>query len=118
MSAAFIAAECCRRLRSHTLEHIYDPALFFRKLRDVMRIGSLMVFSAPNIVELARRDQPCLHFEHTFLLREEWVDYLLAKYGFEVVAPHHPRLSPHHPRAAMRASHHAPRTTHHASRMA
>ena len=72
-------------VHSHALEHIYDPWLFFARLRNIMVVGGLHIFSVPNLYELARQDAPCLHFEHTLLLREEWVDGLLVAHGFELV---------------------------------
>ena len=72
-------------VHSHTLEHIYDPSLFFKRLRTILKVGSLHIFSIPNLFELAKQDAPCLHFEHTLLLQERWVDALLQLHGFKVV---------------------------------
>ena len=73
-------------VHSHTLEHIYDPNAFFRKLRQVMPLHSHHVFSVPNLFELARAGAPCLHFEHTMMLSEGWVDWLLTRHGFQIVS--------------------------------
>mmetsp|Transcript_8951 Transcript_8951/g.30817 ORF Transcript_8951/g.30817 Transcript_8951/m.30817 type:complete len:189 (+) Transcript_8951:474-1040(+) len=54
-----------------------------------MRLGALHVFSVPDHTALLRRHAPCLHFEHTALLREEHVDALLVEFGFEVLDKAH-----------------------------
>ena len=56
-------------VHSHTLEHIYDPLMFFRHLAALVPLGSLHIFTVPNLLELARLDAPCMHFEHTLLIR-------------------------------------------------
>ena len=56
-------------VHSHTLEHIYDPLMFFRRLAALVPLGSLHIFTVPNLLALARLDAPCMHFEHTLLIR-------------------------------------------------
>ena len=72
-------------VHSHTLEHIYNPNAFFGKLREIMPIDSLHIFSVPNLAELLKLDSPCLHFEHSYLVREQIVDVFLEKHGFEII---------------------------------
>ena len=72
-------------VHSHTLEHMYDPARFFEIVRGLLSEGQLHIFSVPNLFALVNDGQPSLHFEHTILLREEHIQWLLESKGFEIV---------------------------------
>ena len=72
-------------VHSHTLEHMYDPARFFEIVRGLLSEGQLHIFSVPNLYALVNDGQPSLHFEHTILLREEHIQWLLESKGFEIV---------------------------------
>ena len=72
-------------MHSHTLEHMYDPARFFEIVRGLLSEGQLHIFSVPNLFALVNDGQPSLHFEHTILLREEHIQWLLESKGFEIV---------------------------------
>ena len=76
-------------VHSHTLEHMYDPGKFFDIIWSLLKPGQLHIFSVPNLYELLKHDHPSLHFEHTILLREEHIDWLLEQRGFDVVEKHH-----------------------------
>jgi len=52
-----------------------------------MKSGQKLVFSLPNMqVMLERKYTNCINFEHTVLLTEPYVEYLLAKHGFNLIA--------------------------------
>ena len=54
--------------------------------RDFLKSGLLLhIFSVPNLFALVNDGQPSLHFEHTILLREEHIQWLLESKGFEIV---------------------------------
>ena len=73
-------------IHSHLFEHVYDPAEFVRALRDFMPEGTNLAFSIPNMEEMLRRKYTnCINFEHTVLLTEPFVEYLLSNNGFEIV---------------------------------
>ena len=76
-------------VHSHTLEHMYDPAHFFEIIRGLLRPGQLHIFSVPNLFALVADGQPSLHFEHTILLREEHISWLLENKGFDILARHY-----------------------------
>ena len=76
-------------VHSHTLEHMYDPGRFFDIIRGLLKPGQLHIFSMPNLFALVSDGQPSLHFEHTILLREEHVTWLLRSRGFDVVEVAH-----------------------------
>lgn len=74
-------------VHSHLFEHIYDPNIFMQQLSRCMRAGQNLVFSLPNMsAMLERKYNNCINFEHTLLLSEPYVEYLLAKYGFKIVS--------------------------------
>ena len=76
-------------VHSHTLEHMYNPGKFFDIIWSLLKPGQLHIFSVPNLYELLKHDHPSLNFEHTIMLREEHIDWLLEQRGFDVVEKHH-----------------------------
>jgi hypothetical protein len=74
-------------VHSHLFEHVYDPMEFMRSLSAFMPQGANLVFSIPNMeVMLKRKYTNCINFEHTFLLTEPYVEFLLSSNGFEVLS--------------------------------
>lgn len=74
-------------VHSHLFEHIYDPNVFVENLGRFLRGGGKMFFSVPNMsVMLERKYTNTVNFEHTILLADEYVAYLLAEHGFEILA--------------------------------
>ena len=72
-------------VHSHVLEHIYDVDSFMKSISNFIKNGDLMIFSVPNMgVMIERQYNNCLNFEHTMLLGEEHIQYLLTKYGFKL----------------------------------
>lgn len=77
-------------VHSHVFEHIYEPREFMRQLANSMGLGQRLIFSVPNMqVMLQRKYTNCINFEHTFLLTEQHIEYLLANNGFRVVDKHY-----------------------------
>jgi 2-polyprenyl-3-methyl-5-hydroxy-6-metoxy-1,4-benzoquinol methylase len=74
-------------VHSHVFEHIYEPDQFMGHLADFVSEGNNLVFSLPNIqVMLERKYTNGLNFEHTVFLTEPYIEYLLAKHGFRLLA--------------------------------
>ncbi|EAT59778.1 class I SAM-dependent methyltransferase [Chlorobium ferrooxidans] len=74
-------------VHSHVFEHIYEPDLFMRHLSGFIAEGKHLVFSVPNMqVMLERKYTNCINFEHTVFLTEPYIEYLLAKHGFKLLA--------------------------------
>lgn len=72
-------------VHSHLFEHVYDPVSFMKTLKEFMPVGTNLLFSVPNMAEMLRRNYTnCLNFEHTYLLTEPYIEYLLANNGFEI----------------------------------
>jgi len=73
-------------VHSHVFEHIYEPDQFMSHLAGFMKEGKNLVFSLPNMqVMLERKYTNCINFEHTVLLTEPYVEFLLAKHGFRLL---------------------------------
>jgi len=72
-------------IHSHVLEHAYDINGFISHIRHILKDG-VMAFSVPNMrVMLEKKFTNCVNFEHTILIGEEHVEYLLKKHGFEML---------------------------------
>ena len=72
-------------VHSHVFEHIYNPDDFMRHLSFFLAEGKRLVFSLPNMqIMLERKYTNCINFEHTILLTEPYIEYLLNKYGFRL----------------------------------
>lgn len=73
-------------VHSHVLEHVYNPDEFMEHKASFMKEGNLLIFSVPNMqVMLERCYTNCINFEHTTYMAEPYVDFYLAKHGFELV---------------------------------
>lgn len=74
-------------VHSHVFEHIYKPDDFMRHLSVFMEEGKQLIFSIPNMQRmLEKKYTNCINFEHTILLTEVFVEYLLSKHGFRLNA--------------------------------
>ncbi|MBR3723271.1 MAG: methyltransferase domain-containing protein [Selenomonadaceae bacterium] len=72
-------------VHSHVLEHSYSPCDFIKSVCDILKQGQRMVFSVPNFdALLSECATSIINFEHTICLAEEYVDFLLAKFGFVI----------------------------------
>ena len=73
-------------IHSHVFEHMYDPDAFMSHLSRFIPPGKIIIFSIPNMqVMFERRYTNCLNFEHTVLLSEGIIEFLLCKHGFRQV---------------------------------
>lgn len=74
-------------VHSHVFEHIYDPDQFMNHLSRFLDPGKHLVFSLPNMqAMLERKYTNCINFEHTVFLTEPYLEFLLAKHGFRLLA--------------------------------
>jgi hypothetical protein len=70
-------------VHSHVFEHIYDVTSFVSKLKNFIGKQKRLFFSVPNMFSmLQQKYSNTLCFEHTMLLTEEYIEYLLGLYGF------------------------------------
>jgi predicted SAM-dependent methyltransferase len=73
-------------VHSHVFEHVYYPNEFITHISNYLEEGQKLIFSFPNMEEMLKRKYTnCINFEHTVLLTEPYVDYLLSKHGFREV---------------------------------
>lgn len=73
-------------IHSHLFEHVYDVNLFLKKIKSILELNGVMIFSVPNMLEMiSRKYFQSLSFEHTFLLTEYYIEKLMEKYNFEIV---------------------------------
>ncbi|MDA8862995.1 class I SAM-dependent methyltransferase [Pontimonas sp.] len=73
-------------VHSHLFEHVYDPNAFMDALANFCPEGTNLVFSLPNMAEMMlRKYTNCVNFEHSILLTEPYIEFLLASRGFELV---------------------------------
>ena len=73
-------------VHSHLFEHLYDPCQFMQDLSAQMNEGDKLIFTLPNMQEMLERNYTnCLNFEHTFFITEPYIEYLMSKYGFNIV---------------------------------
>lgn len=75
-------------LHSHLLEHIFNPNEFFKKCYDLLNDDGCMIISIPNMDELLNKGYSpnnILHFEHTYFINEDVLEFLAINNGFEVV---------------------------------
>jgi len=74
-------------VHSHVFEHIYDPSQFMLHISKFMKDGQHLIFSLPHMkIMLERKYTNCINFEHTTFLTEDYIEFLLAKYGFKLLA--------------------------------
>ncbi|MEN9867764.1 MAG: hypothetical protein RL748_3354 [Pseudomonadota bacterium] len=72
-------------IHSHLWEHIYEPDVFMAHLSGFIQQGQRLLFALPNMqVWLERCYTNCMNFEHTLFMTEPYIEYMLAKHGFEI----------------------------------
>jgi len=72
-------------VHSHVFEHIYEPAKFMWHLSKFISPGKHLVFSLPNMLAMLKNKHAnCLNFEHTVLLSEAHIEFLLSQHGFRL----------------------------------
>lgn len=73
-------------VHSHVFEHIYYHNHFINQISKFLKKGQKHIFSVPNMKEmLLRKYNNCLNFEHTVFLIEDYIEYILAKNGFQMI---------------------------------
>lgn len=74
-------------IHSHVFEHLYEPNLFMKHLAEFIGEQKHMIFSIPHLSAwLGKKFTNCINFEHSVFLTEPYIDYLLAKHGFRLLA--------------------------------
>ena len=74
-------------VHSHVFEHVYNPLEFAQLMADSIDYGKFAIFSVPNMQEmLIRKYTNTLSFEHTLLLSEPYIRYIMQSSGFELIS--------------------------------
>lgn len=72
-------------LHTHSLEHMENIWDYFNHLNKHIKLGGRMIFSIPDMKPMLQKNMTSIiNFEHTFLLLEEYVDYLLGRNGYVI----------------------------------
>jgi len=70
---------------SQVLEHAYDPMSFIKNISSFLDVGGKLIFAFPNLEHWVRMKYAnSLNFEHTMLLSEKHVEYMLSKFGMRI----------------------------------
>jgi SAM-dependent methyltransferase len=73
-------------VHSHFLEHVLDINSFLSILNKKLAIGSRVIFSIPNLKSMIKKYYTnVLNFEHTFLITEEYIEYLFNRSNFKLI---------------------------------
>lgn len=73
-------------IHSHLFEHIYDPNLFLKNIKDCLKDDGLHMFSVPNLKFMIKNGYANgMNFEHPYFLEEKLIDHLLKKNGFSIL---------------------------------
>ncbi|GAC15213.1 class I SAM-dependent methyltransferase [Aliiglaciecola lipolytica] len=73
-------------VHSHVLEHTLYPQDFLKHINQFLQKDGFHIFSVPHLFAyLKNKFSNTINFEHTFLLTEYLVDYILEKNGFEII---------------------------------
>lgn len=73
-------------IHSHVLEHFYNPIDYMKTFSKMLKEGQRMIMSVPllyNMVE--HKFTNSLNFEHTYMLDETSLYYMINRAGFKVV---------------------------------
>lgn len=72
-------------IHTHCMEHMEDLNVFFEGVCKHLIINGRMIFSVPDMQDMLNKSMTSIvNFEHTFLLTERYINYLLCKYGFKI----------------------------------
>lgn len=72
---------------SQVLEHVYDPKDFLRQVYNFLPKNGRFIFGYPNLEHLfSNKFTNAINFEHSFLMTEFFVDFLLKETGFKIVS--------------------------------
>jgi hypothetical protein len=73
-------------IHSHVIEHLYDPVALLKNINEKIKIGTLHIFSVPNLkIMLEKKYTNALNFEHTLFLEESVIDEILKITGFQII---------------------------------
>jgi len=73
-------------IHSQVLEHAYDPIKFLTDIYNSLPIKGRLIFGYPNLEYLFKNKYTnAINFEHTMLLSDYYLDFMVKQIGFEIV---------------------------------
>lgn len=77
-------------IHTHYFEHVENIQQFLENVTRFIRINGKMIFSLPDMKPMLEKYMTSiLNFEHTFLITEEYLDFILSKNGFSIDKKQH-----------------------------
>ena len=71
-------------IHSHTMEHFYEPRKYIKAFNKHLKLGGKVYMSVPDTKRLVQDGHNNgINFEHSYFVCEEYIDYMMKKYGFE-----------------------------------
>lgn len=73
-------------IHANVLEHIYKPDIFLKYISTFLNEGQYMIFAVPNFQRMLEKKYiSIMNFEHTYLITEKFIDYLLSRNSLNIV---------------------------------
>tara|TARA_R110000822_G_scaffold67487_4_gene164377 strand:- start:538 stop:1578 length:1041 start_codon:yes stop_codon:yes gene_type:complete len=73
-------------IHTHLIEHLYNPVEEIKKIGDKLKTNDYMIFSAPRIDNMLESFYTnAMNFEHTYLLCDKKLQYIVNSAGFKIV---------------------------------
>lgn len=73
-------------VHSHVLEHFYEPLRAMQKFAEILNAGEKMIMSVPLLDAMIDNNfTNSLNFEHTYMLSEKLLNYMVESNGFKIV---------------------------------
>ena len=73
-------------VHTHLIEHLYNPVEEIKEIGDALKEGDFMIFSAPRIDSMLEVFYTnAMNFEHTYLLCDKKLKYIVSSAGFEII---------------------------------
>lgn len=73
-------------VHSHVLEHFYEPIKNIQMFAKILKKGQRMIMSVPLLDVMVNNNfTNGINFEHTYMLSEELLDFIVKKNGFKII---------------------------------
>jgi hypothetical protein len=73
-------------IHTHLIEHLYTPTKTLRDIGEKLQNGAYMMFAAPQIDNMLKSGfTNAMNFEHSYLLCDKKVRYMVEQAGFQVI---------------------------------
>jgi len=77
-------------IHTHYFEHVENIQTFLEDVTRFLQVGGKMIFALPDMEPMLDKYMTSIiHFEHTFLITEKYLDFILNRNGFTVDEKQH-----------------------------